>query len=62
MSNEGLADVISISEVLDFMEWLNEQYWTKATYGEKEGLWISIHNEQGITTEEVLEHWINDYC
>lgn len=61
MSNEDLADVISISEVLDFMEWLNEQSWSKATYGEKEGLWISMYNEQGMTAEEVLEHWRNDY-
>ena len=61
MSNEDLADVISISEVLDFMEWLNEQSWSKATYGEKEGLWVSMYNEQGMTTKEVLEHWRNDY-
>lgn len=59
VNNGVLDDVISIKDVLKFMVWLDEHSWFASDL--QKGLWFSNHNERGLTADEVLNHWKEDY-
>ena len=49
---------LPFSDIISFITWIDNHSWTRDSLSDT---WVSMYNTSGLTGEELIEHWINDY-